>query len=206
MFNVKLHKQIQRFAPFLCLLLFTSAALAEGTNTNNWVRIVDISVEPGPGGQDEYTIKITPDRTQKYDELQFACVYHQEFPWENVRGQKYIKIHEPVSFLFRRADIELVNELDAYVSFRVPMDREALKEKHGENVFNPDYPITVSRITISGIVNSKPLWTIDLPPKGKHIVAEVLARQVEEREKERRKKEDLSDLAKPRTPSPKTRK
>ncbi|MDI6775080.1 MAG: hypothetical protein QME60_06770 [Verrucomicrobiota bacterium] len=194
---------MRRSVLFLVPLLLATAAPAEGTN---WVRIVDIAVEPGPAGQDEYTIKITPERTRKYDELRFECVYHQEFPWQNFRGEKCQKVHEPVSFTFRRAEIELVNELDAHVSFRVPMDREALKQKHGEKVFNPDYPITVSRMKISGIVEDKPLWTVELPPKGKHVVAETLARQAAELEKERRKKEDLSDLSKPKVVLPKTRK
>ncbi len=176
------------------IVLWATLLTAQDTN---WVRIIDIAVEPGPASQDEYTVRLTPNRTQRYDELQFECVYHQEFPWVDVRGRKYQKILEPVSFLFRRSNIELVNDLDAYVSFRVPMGQEVLRKKYGEHVFNPDYPITVSRLKIRGIVEAKPLWVIELPPTGKHVVAEVLRRQAAEREKELQRKEDLTDLFPP---------
>jgi hypothetical protein len=187
---------------FLWAFLCASGALAQ----TNWIRVVDISVAPGPDGQDEYSIKITPDKTQRYDELVFECVYHQEFPWVNAKGQKYQKIHEPVSFAYRRPNVDLVNELDAYIEFRVPMKPDTLKLKYGEKVFNPDHPITVSRLRISGIILTKPLWVIELPPKGKHIVVEVLAEQAAAREKERRKKEDTSELGKLKLDDLKSRK
>lgn len=171
-----------------------------------WVRDVEIKKVLGRDGQDEYTIRITPGKTQQYAELRFECVYHQEFPWTNFRGERYQKIHEPVSFVYRRRDAHLVNDLDFCVSFRVPMKREVLEDKYGEKVFNKKYPITVSKIRFSGIVDSKALWTVDLPSEGKYKIEELLAAETARKEKEKQKKEDTSDLRNPPPVVPKSQK
>lgn len=149
----------------MALLLCNCAAQAE------WLREVEISSEAAKDGKRLFTVRILPGQTRNYAALEFECVLHQSFPWEDARGRRIKKTHEPVSFIYRHADARLVDDLDAYFNFRVPVSLERLKRKYGDTVFNPDYPVSVSRIKISGLEQKKKvLWTREFPAKGVHTI------------------------------------
>lgn len=160
-------KEWRRHIVVLAWLTAATAAAA-----GDWAREVEITHEPDVEGQHLYTVRIMPAHTADYDRLQFDCVLHQEFPWEDARGRKYTKIHEPVTFSYRCAPARLVNDLDAYFNFRVPIDMARLQAKYGEKVFNAAYPVTVSRIVISGYQQDKKVWSYELPAAGKHSADE----------------------------------
>jgi len=134
----------------------------------DWLKEVELSHDPEKDGQADYTVRILPAQTHLCDQIILECVYRQKFPWENARGKKYIKIHEPVSFTYRRHHVRLVADLDAYISFRVPISPERLSSAYGPTVFRKGVPITVSRIKISGLLKGKPLWSHDLEADQKH--------------------------------------
>jgi hypothetical protein len=142
----------------------------------DWIRVIEIVADPVKDGERIYTFRFAPERTQDYDYISFECVYHQEIPWVNPRGEKYIKIHEPVTFTYRRKNVRLVADLDYYISFRVPFDYEDLCNRHGPNVFHANYPITVSRIKVTAVTNNVPAWSIELPSEGKFEVSEKLGK------------------------------
>ena len=137
------------------------------------VREVEISYDPPARGQQIYTVRLRPDLTCSYDKILFECVLHQEFQWAVTNEQKRIKIHEPAIFTFRRPDVKLVDDLDCFISFRVPVALEKLKEIYGLTAFRTNVPVTVSRMKISGIVSNQPLWVIDTPAAGFHKVADL---------------------------------
>ncbi len=146
----------------ICMLLICPATRA------GWLGEVKISHEPEKKGQIDYTVRITPAKTHSCDQIIFECVYHQEFPWVNLRGKKYLKIHEPVSFTYRRQKVKLVADLDTCISFRVPISKERLSTIYGQKVFRKGFPITISRIKLSGLTEGKIRWSHDLKSDGKH--------------------------------------
>lgn len=152
------------------LLVVVNITLAE------WVSKIEIQVDPIKDGTRIYTFKFAPEKTQEYDYINFECIYHQEIPWVNPRGEKYTKIHEPVSFSYRRKSVRFVADLDSYICFRVPFDYNDLCERYGPNVFHANYPITVPRIKITAVTNNVPAWSIELSGEGKFEVSEKLGK------------------------------
>ena len=97
-------------------LLLVALELTAGTTAKEWLREVEIKSEPAKNGAEmHYTVRIMPDKTVKYDRIVFEVIYHQEFPWTDSRGRKSTKIHEPVTFLYRRNNISLVDDLELYM-------------------------------------------------------------------------------------------
>jgi len=168
-----------RTAILLAWLL--SAAVAWAGKTN-WLREVEIKVDPEEDGKKIYSFRFMPDRTLKYDFIEFECFYRQEFPWEDVRGRKYTKIHEPVTFTYRCKNIRLVNDLDAYIHFRVPTSRKRLVKIHGEKAFNKEAPITVNRFRITGKAGKKVIWNLVLAAGGKFDTRALTEEHKEEKE------------------------
>jgi hypothetical protein len=136
-------------------------------NVTNWIREIEITPDPIRDGHQIFAFRFMPDKTASYDLIAFECTYHQEFPWEDVRGRKYTKIHEPVTFVFRRAGPSFVNDLDAYINFRVPMAMPLLIQSYGPTTFNKEAPISISTIAIVATVNGQTAWSVKLPSKGK---------------------------------------
>ena len=133
-----------------------------------WISEIEISSEPTEDGQVDYSVRILPGKTHQCDKIVFECVYHQKFPWENARGKKYIKVHEPVSFAYRRRDVGLVDSLDTHISFRVPLSRKRLVAAYGDKVFQKEYPITISRMKITATSAGETRWSYDLKADGMH--------------------------------------
>ncbi|MFN2164666.1 MAG: hypothetical protein ACK2U9_00210, partial [Anaerolineae bacterium] len=86
-------------------LLLAGLAPAHG---DAWLREIEVTAHPKrDDGQEDYSVRLLPARNHHVDSLHFECVYHQEFPWENLRGKRYTKIHEPVAFPYDRYDVKL---------------------------------------------------------------------------------------------------
>ena len=143
------------------VLLYASVFLAAAVlpAPGQWVKEIEIRSELTVPGKMDFTVRLLPRKTQMVDRLSFACVYHQEFPWEDIRGRKSIKVHEPVAFTYRRRKVKLVQDLDTYISFRVPMDRKKLEATYGRQTFNDDHEITIERMRISAFVQDRKLWS-----------------------------------------------
>jgi hypothetical protein len=156
-----------------CLAVALAGRLVLGSEP---VREIEITRDPEVRGKTIYTVRMMPSETRSYDAITFECVYHQEFPWIDTRGRKSMKVHEPVTFTHRRADIKLVNDLDAYVNFRVPTSREQLDRIYGPKVFNKEHPVTVARIKMTAVSKGEKVWSYDLEAPGKHNIAEYLER------------------------------
>jgi hypothetical protein len=158
------------------------------------VREIEITHDPEVKGKTVYTVRMMPAETRSYDAITFECVYHQEFPWVDTRGRKSTKVHEPVTFKYRRTDVELVNDLDAYINFRVPTSREQLDRIYGPKVFNKDHPVTVAHIRMTAVAAGETVWRYDLAAPGKHNIAEHLERRAAKAAAEDAEEEGEFDL------------
>jgi len=145
----------------------------------SWVREMEIRSEPEDQGQKVYMIRFTPGKTVIYDEIAFECVYRQEMPWEDMRGRKYTKVIEPVTFIFRRSSVSFVNELDADINFKVPVSYARLSEKFGLTTFNKAYPISVNRIRITAVAAGAAAWQVELSGEGKFDTGKTTAEKEE---------------------------
>lgn len=119
---------------------------------------LDIAREDEGTGKTIFTVHMLPGQTEKFDKIEYIVVYHQDFPFEDSRGNKYHKIHEPAKFKYTRRDIKLVEDLDNYVNFRVPTSRERLIILYGKFAFHSKYPITEPRIIIRAYDNGEVAW------------------------------------------------
>jgi hypothetical protein len=174
---------------------------AAGSAAEGWFRAVEVGCETSVEDKLDVTVRFTPCRSHECSRIVFDCFYHQEFPWEDIRGRQYTKIHEPVSFQYQRDQTKFVNDLDVYVSFRVPVGRALLESKYGPKTFNKDSPITVTHLRVTGYADDKPLWTYDLPSKGKLDTA-ALEAQKDKKEPGLEEERDPSiKLTPPKTPA-----
>ena len=148
---------------FLAAALGASAAAA----STNYFHEVEVKTDVEAEGRKDFTVRFTPEMTHQCDRIVFECFYHQEFPWENARGKKYTKTIEPVRFTYVRSNVHMVNELDSYISFKVPTSRDLLQRTYGPTVFSADYPVTVPRIRATAEAGGKKLWSYILPTDSK---------------------------------------
>ena len=158
------------------LALFACCLLAAATSQAGWFRAIQVTVEDAVKGKRDFSVRFHPAKTHVCERVEIECIYHQEFPWENVRGKKYIKIHEPVTFEYRRRGVKMVNDLDEYISFRAPYGLDALTRKYGPKVFNDDYPVTVDRLRVTGYAKGEEIWSYEVPVN-RQLDAAALARQ-----------------------------
>ena len=155
----------------VALLLLSHGAMAE-----DWFQLIQVTSEETAANKMDYTVRFTPARNHHCDKIVFECVYHQKFPWENVRGKKYIKVHEPVNFEYIRRDVKMVHDLDEYISFRTPYGLETLSKVYGPKFFNKDFPVTVDRIIMTGFSGGAEIWTYAVKI-GAKLNAAALAKQ-----------------------------
>ncbi|MCX7590116.1 MAG: hypothetical protein N2255_00665 [Kiritimatiellae bacterium] len=166
------------------------------------IREIEIRSEPEANGHKDFTVRLLPGQTYECERVQFECVYHQEFPWEDVRGRKYTKIYEPVNFKYQRKDVKFVNDLDTYISFRVPIGRDLLENAYGETAFAKGYPVTISRIRITAFAEGKPLWSYEVPAGGKHLTANLqTSLPPAPPQQTGEQKNDLEETTEPKVPS-----
>jgi hypothetical protein len=157
------------------LLWVAAVALAAGPVRAGWVREIEITTEPEENEQRDYTVRIRPETSHNCERIVFDCVLHQEFPWEETKGVTSTKRHEPVLFTYTRRNVKLVNDLDTFISFHVPVGLKLLQETYGPHVFNARYPVIVDRMKISGVAGDKTVWSVELKVPGKHDVTAATA-------------------------------
>lgn len=134
---------------------------------------VEITPDPVQNGSQIFTLRMTPGETRTYDVLVFDCVYHQEFVPKTSDRTDRKKAHEPQAFTVRRRDVKMVEELDVNISFRVPIALDRLKEMYGPNAFDPEHPVTISRIKISAMNSGVVVWWYEFDAKGLHRPVET---------------------------------
>lgn len=155
----------------LALLALPLAACGE-----DYLVEIEIAPEEEAYGQKDYTVRLLPGKTHRCKVITFGCVLQQKFPWEDTRGRKYIKVHEPMTYVYRERDVKLVHDLDRYISFRAPIGLDRLKRMYGEKTFNPDHPVVVSRIKMTATgEDGAELWSYELEPKGTYSMADLAA-------------------------------
>ena len=128
-----------------------------------------VSREDEDNGKSILTVHILPGETQKFDKIEYIITYHQDFPFEDSRGRKYHKIHEPAAFTYERKKVKLVEDLDNYINFRIPISRERLKIIYGKLTFHPKFPITIPIIKIRAYDDGDLVWEYDLKINKKYI-------------------------------------
>ncbi|MGQ9661578.1 MAG: hypothetical protein ACUVWX_04465 [Kiritimatiellia bacterium] len=163
------------------------------------LREIEIRSEPEAHGHKDFMVRMLPGQTYECERVQFECVYHQEFPWEDVRGRKYTKIYEPVNFKYQCKDVKFVNDLDTYISFRVPIGRDLLESAYGETTFVKGYPVTITRMKITAFANGAPLWSYEVPAAGKHSATNLPSALAPPKNKARGKPE-AEDVPEPQIP------
>lgn len=125
------------------------------------IKEAEVTSDPPAGGQQTVTIRLRPSRSHICDRITFDCTLRQEFPWETGWQQKTNRVHEPATFPHRRKEVKLVEDLDCYISFRVPVAMDRLVDIYGTATFNTNYPVTVSRVRITGTVKDETVWSIE---------------------------------------------
>lgn len=140
---------------------------------------VEITPDPVQNGSQIFTLRMTPGETRDYEALVFDCVYHQEFVPRTSEPSARKKVYEPEVFTVRRRDVKMVEELDVNISFRVPMDLAKLKEMYGDKVFDPAYPVTISRIKVSALKSGVVVWWYEFDAHGLHHPTKTGAEQAE---------------------------
>ena len=136
------------------------------------LREIEITPDPpDPRGLQIYTLRLRPDANEECDKIVFECMYHQEFPWDMTNETTRIRVIEPAFFTYQRKDVKLVEDLDYYVSFRVPVGMPLLQEKYGATTFNTNFPVTVSRIKLKATAKGKTIWCYEVAAQGLHDVA-----------------------------------
>ena len=149
------------------------AAAASLAFAGEWLDEVEITLDEPTVDQQIVNVRIAPTKTFDYDQLRFECVYRQELPTKDASGKSKVKVVEPVTFVYRRQDARLVQELDFYCSFRAPYGLDKLVETYGKGVFGPDAPVVIDRIKIAGIKDGAPLWQEVLKAPGLHKIADA---------------------------------
>jgi hypothetical protein len=141
-------------------MFFLWVALMALTISADVSKIQELEVyrEDEDTGKSIFTIHILPGETRKFDKIEYEITYHQAFLFEDSRGRKYNKIHDPAVFKYARKKVKLVEALDHYVNFRIPISRERLKVIYGKLAFHPKHPITIPTIKIKAYDDDELVW------------------------------------------------
>ncbi len=137
---------------------------------DEWLRTVQISIEPPDDGQQILNLRFTPNKSADYDQLLIECVYRQQFPWQDEHGKTVTKTLEPVVFNYRRAPVKMVADLDVNLSFRAPVSYARLAEAFGAGTFRTNAPIVIDRLRIFAERGDARIWEQELKVPGKHDI------------------------------------
>ncbi len=156
----------------LAAVILSLSLAMPGAALSGPIREIEISPDPVQGGKQVFTVRIRPSETHVCERIVIECAYHQELPWVDASGASYTKTNEPAAFTYRRPDVRLVDDLDCFISFTVPVSLARLRETYGPTLFDPAQPITISRLRIDGISDGVAKWSYVLEARGLHRVAE----------------------------------
>ena len=137
------------------------------------VREIESTPDPVGNGQQVYTVRIKPGETRTYDLVTFACAYRQEFVRQTAAAAGSKTVNEPAAFTYRRKNVRLVDDLDTYISFRVPMGIRQLQDIYGRTTFHTNALIAISHITITAFVSEHEAWSFDVAASGLHAFEEA---------------------------------
>ena len=153
---------MRRLPAIAAALALASLAGAAG-GSRPGVRQVWISVDPPRNGQQVLTVRMAPSVTSDYEMLLFRCSLHQEFAWRGTDGKETIRKIDPATFEYRERDVKMVQDLDKYVSFRVPVDLDELRRAYGRTTFATNAPVTISRVKVTAMAGGNDAWSFESP-------------------------------------------
>ena len=151
--------RIYFFRFMLAAALYAGVVPAVPADDNNFISEILVTREDEESGKSIFTVRMLVDKSTTLDRIDYEIIYHQDFPFEDSRGNKYHKVNEPVVFKYSAKNVKMTADIDSYVNFRVPVNRERLKIIYGNRTFHPDYPITIPRIKITGYIGKKQVFT-----------------------------------------------
>lgn len=150
-----------------CSLLVATVGMvlasAAGEMQPPFLRVAEITVDPPEKEQQVVSVRMTPGVTRNYTLLRFECVYRQEYDWTNSVGTAQRRVDEPVRFAYDRDNVKLTDDLDAYVSFKMPIGIELLRSRFGATAFRTGVPVTVPRIRIEARDGETTAWAYEVP-------------------------------------------
>ena len=149
-------------------ILWMAGLLASGACMADSLKEIEFTSEPPVNGKQIFTVRMRPAVNQTYEAIVFDCSLSQEFMLDTPDRGRIRKVSEPAVFTYRRKDIKLTEDLDAYVSFRVPVGLDRLRDIYGVNAFTTNSPVFVSRMKISAIANGATAWSLDSEAAGLH--------------------------------------
>jgi hypothetical protein len=152
------------------LLLALCALTALNSLADEWLRTVQISIEPPDDGQQILNLRFTPNKSAEYAQFRIECVYRQQFPWQDEHGTTVTKVLEPVVFVYRRSSVKMVADLDFNLSFRAPVSYARLAEAFGADTFRTNAPIFIDRLRIIAERGEARLWEQELKVPGKYDI------------------------------------
>mgnify|MGYP000871090508 CR=1 FL=1 len=158
-----MNRLIQHVTSLLFSIVIIMFTAANTMAADSWIATIGITIDQPDGNQQVVSLAFKPVKTAVYDKLVFECIYRQEMPWTDERGKPITKVIEPVTFVYRRANVKLVAELDFFCNFRAPYGYDKLTQDFGLNTFAKEGgPITIDRLRISGEIDGKRVWQYEL--------------------------------------------
>jgi hypothetical protein len=131
---------------------------------------IEITPDPPENGKQIFTVRLRPDVTRTYEKIVFECVYQQQFAWDSTNEATRVRVHEPEVFTYPRKDVKLVDDLDHFISFRVPIGMDKLIAIYGLTAFKTNVPVRVARMRITAIADRAPAWSHEVEAKGLHQI------------------------------------
>jgi len=128
------------------------------------IKQFDVTLDPPIDGEQIVTIRMTPELSETYDKLVFDNYLSQQTMISLSDGTRRLKTIEPVFFTHRERNVKLVDGLDRYISYRVPVGGDRLKQAFGAKVFKPAIPVHISRVKIKAIKDGSTVWKKELKP------------------------------------------
>lgn len=155
--NMKMNRLIVAAA------LLAATLVARADDEPQYLKNAEITIDPPEKHLQVVTVRLLPGVTRNYTMLSFDCIYRQEYPWTNSAGRVLKRVTEPIHFTYERPNVKLTDDLDAYVSFKMPIGTEMLRERFGKTTFRENVPVTVPRIRVVARDEFAQVWVYELP-------------------------------------------
>jgi hypothetical protein len=163
--------KVNRLVRRACWMVALAAVGAAGVWCRaDGIKEVEVTCDPPQNGMQVYTVRLRPDKNHECEKIVFDCTLCQTIKWEVFGQAPTNRLIEPAVFTYRRKSVKLVEDLDSFTSFRVPVGRAQLKEIYGETTFSTNAPVSVSQMKITGYMNDEPVWSFKTEARGVHTV------------------------------------
>ncbi len=137
----------------LVVLLAVSIGYAEDP-----LKTFSASVDQPERGRQTVTVRMIPSATRTYDELLFEAVLGQRFMFKRADGSRKMRTFKPATFTYRDKNVRLVEDLEKYISFRVPVGQDEAKKAFGVKTFRDGVVIEILEIKIEAKFEGSTLW------------------------------------------------